>query len=308
MGKAAKQFPAKGSAVMRDPAIRSNRKQCLFALIGAAVVAVCVIIGVTMNLVTLYDENFDHMGIRTFCMFTVNSNIIAGFSMMLCLPYTVDGLRTGNYHLPDWVVVLMYATVSAVALTFLVSLCILAPVKGFVLIFTGSRFFLHGVCPVLSIVTFCCFINSHLVRVRETLLAMIPVLIYAVVYYVMVVVIGEKNGGWNDFYGFVTRAPLWVSAIVILSAACGIALFLRWAHNTCCLRRRQKDAELYRAFYGEKDLCSVITEMACSRKRELKLKNPTIPLQLIGYMIKNCGSDLDPEEGARLYFEAWMKG
>ena len=122
---------------MKDPAIRSNRIQCLFALIGASIVAVCVIIGVTMNLVTIYDENFDHMGIRTFCMFTVNSNILAGLSMMLCLPYTIDGLRTGNYHLPDWVVIMMHVTVSAVALTFLVSLCILAPVKGFYLIFSG---------------------------------------------------------------------------------------------------------------------------------------------------------------------------
>ena len=171
---------------MKDPAIRSNRMQCFFALIGAAVVAVCVIIGVTMNLVTLYDENFDHMGIRTFCMFTVNSNILAGLSMMLCLPYTIDGLRTGNYHLPDWVVVLMHITVTAVALTFLVSLFILAPVKGFVLIFTGSRFFLHGVCPVLSIVTYCCFINSHIIRIKEAWLGMIPVLVYAVVYIVMV--------------------------------------------------------------------------------------------------------------------------
>ena len=207
---------------MRDPAIRSNRIQCLFALIGASIVAVCVIVGVTMNLVTLYDENFDHMGIRTFCMFTVNSNILAGLSMMLCLPYTIDGLRTGNYHLPDWVVVLMYVTVTAVALTFLVSLCILSPVKGFRLIFSGSRFFLHGVCPVLSIVTFCFFINSHMVRVREIPLALVPVLIYAAVYIIMVVVIGEENGGWDDFYGFVTRAPFWVSAAVIFSATCAI--------------------------------------------------------------------------------------
>ena len=291
---------------MKDPAIRSNRMQCLCALIGASVVAVCVIIGVTMNLVTLYDENFDHMGIRTFCMFTVNSNILAGLSMMLCLPYTIDGLRTGNYHLPDWVVVLMQITVTAVALTFLVSLCILAPVKGFRLIFTGSRFFLHGVCPVLSIVTFCCFINSHLVRFRETGLALIPVLLYAAIYIVMVVFIGEEHGGWNDFYGFAARVPIWVSMLVILPAACGIALLLRAAHNACCLHRRRKDAELYREAYGGTDLRQVIAGMARSQKKELKLKNPTIPIQLIGYMIENSGSDLDPEEGARIYFEAWM--
>lgn len=292
---------------MKDPAIRSNRTQCLFALIGAGIVSICVIIGVTMNLVTLYDENFDHMGIRTFCMFTVNSNILAGLSMMLCLPYTIDGLRTGNYHLPDWVVVMMHVTVTAVSLTFLVSLCILAPVKGFYLIFSGSRFFLHGVCPVLSIVTFCCFINSHIVRIQEAALALIPVVLYGVIYVVMVVFVGEENGGWNDFYGFITRVPFWVSLLIILPTSCGIALLLRWGHNSCCRMRRKRDSQLYREAYGGEDLRVVIKEMARSQKKTLKLKNPTIPIQLIGYMIENSGSDLDLEEGARIYFDTWME-
>lgn len=292
---------------MKDPAVRNNRMQCLLAMIGASIVSVCVIIGVTMNLVTIYDENFDHMGIRTFCMFTVNSNILAGLSMMFCFPYTIDGLRTGNYHLPDWVVVLMQITVTAVSLTFVVSLCILAPVKGFKLIFSGSRFFLHGICPVVSIVIFCCLINSHLVRIWEAILALIPVLLYAAVYIIMVVVIGEENGGWNDFYGFATRVPLWVSALVILPAAGGVSLLLRLAHNACCLRRRKKDAELYRAVYGGSDLRQVITEMARSQKKEMKVKNPTIPIQMIGYMIENSGSDLNPEEAVRIYFDAWME-
>ena len=292
---------------MKDPVIRNNRMQALCAMVSASIVAVCVAVGVTMNLVTQHDENFDHMGIQTFYMFTVNSNILAGLSMMLCLPYTIDGLRTGNYHLPDWVVVLMQVTVTAVALTFLVSLFILSPVKGFRLIFSGSRFFLHGVCPVLSIVTFCCFINSHLVRLREIALALIPVLVYAVVYLIMVVFIGEEHGGWDDFYGFVTRVPLWVSVVVILPSACGIALLLRLGHNACCKLRRKKDAALYREVYGDSDLREVIAEMARSRKRELKLKNLTVPMQLITYMIENNKADLDPNECARIYFDAWME-
>jgi hypothetical protein len=158
---------------VKDPAIQSNRMQCLFALISASIVAVCVCVGVTMNLVTLYDENFDHMGIRTFCMFTVDSNILAGLSMLMCLPYTVEGLRTGYYHLPDWVVVLMHISVTAVSLTFLVSLFILSPAKGFVLIFTGSRFFLHGLCPILAIVAFCFFISEQRIRLKDTLFALV---------------------------------------------------------------------------------------------------------------------------------------
>ena len=292
---------------MKDPAIQSNRMQCLFALISASIVAVCVCVGVTMNLVTLYDENFDHMGLRTFCMFTVDSNILAGLSMLLCLPYTIDGLRTGYYHLPDWVVVLMHISVTAVSLTFLVSLFILSPVKGFALIFSGSRFFLHGVCPVLCIVTFCCFINSHLIRFSESLLALVPVLIYAAVYLVMVIVIGEEHGGWNDFYGFATRVPIWVSFAVILPLTAAIIFLLRLGHNKCCLRRRSKDAELYQAAYSGADLRQVVENMASSHRRELKTNSIVIPAQTIGYMIQNSGYDLDVAEGCRLYLESYLR-
>ena len=292
---------------MRDPAIRSNRLQCLFALISACVVAVCVCVGVVMNLVTLYDENFDHMGIRTFCMFTVDSNILAALSMLLCIPYTVDGLRTGYYHLPDWTVVLMHVAVTAVSLTFLVSLFILAPVKGCVLIFTGSRFFLHGVCPILSIVAFCCFINSHLVRPKESPLALIPVAVYALVYLVMVVVIGEAHGGWNDFYGFATRIPLWISLTAILPVTFGIASLLRLGHNRCCLRRREKDAALCRDAYTGADLGQVVAEMARSCRRELRTGSIVIPSPLIGYMILNSGSDMEQDELCRRYLDAFLE-
>ena len=292
---------------MKNPAIRSNRIQCLFALISAVIVAVCVCVGVTMNLVTILDENFDHMGIRTFCMFTVDSNILAGLTMLIAVPYTVDGLRTGYYHLPDWVVVLMYLAVNAVSLTFLVSLCILAPVKGFVLIFTGSRFFLHAVCPILSIVAFCCFINSHLIRLPEAGIAMIPVALYTVVYLVMVVAIGEANGGWNDFYGFATRVPVWVSLIVILPLSFGIAILLRLGHDRCCQRRRKLDAELYRSFCEGADLRELIGNMARSRKQEIRTKSIVIPTQVIELMIKNSGSTMSAAEGIRIYLDAFLE-
>ena len=179
--------------------------------------------------------------------------------------------------------------------------------KGFLLIFSGSRFFLHGVCPILAILSFCCFICSHLVRLKESFLALIPVFIYAVIYFVMVVVIGEEKGGWNDFYGFATRLPIWIPATLLMPLTFGIATLLRLAHNSTCLARRAKDAELYREAYGGADLREAITAMARSRKKELKTKSLVIPSQVIGYMIENSGSDLDPKEGCRLYFDVFMK-
>ena len=42
-----------------DTLVRRNRIQCILALVSCAIVVVCVCIGVTMNLTTLYDEDFD---------------------------------------------------------------------------------------------------------------------------------------------------------------------------------------------------------------------------------------------------------
>ncbi len=292
---------------MKDMAIRENRTKCLLALISALVVVVCVCIGVTMNLTTLYDENFDHMGLRTFCMFTVNSNIIAAVAMALCLPYTIDGLRTNNYHLPNWIVDLIYTCVTAVALTFLISLFVLSPVKGFVLIFTGSRFFLHGLCPILSILAFCFFITDHRIRIRESFYALIPVLIYASVYTYMVLILGQDNGGWEDFYEFFTRLPVWVPLVFILPLTYGIATGLRLLHNGSYERRRSHEAEAYRKAYGGADVREVVREMALAQSRRYKIADIVTPVRVIQRIIETSGADVTLEECCLLYQQTYLE-
>ena len=293
---------------MSDPSFKATMAQCMMALVSTATVAVCVCVGVTMNLIKVFDVNFDHMGIRTFCMFTVNSNILTGLSMLMALPYTIDGLRTGHYHLPNWVVKFMFASVTAVALTFLVSLFILAPAKGFVLIFTGSRFFLHGVCPILAILTFVFFVCDHYVTHREIVWALIPVLLYAVVYFMMVVVIGPDNGGWDDFYGFATRIPVWISIIMITPVTVGIATLLRLGHNHFCMRRRQKDAELYRQTCGKYAIRDIVRYMARARRKFTNTADIVIPARTIWHLIENSGgTDMTLKEGSKLYLNTFLE-
>ena len=78
-----------------------NLRKCIITLLFSAAVVICTCVGVVMNLTTLHDENFDHMGIQTFCMFTVNSNILMGIAMFLTVPYAIDGLRKQYFRLPD---------------------------------------------------------------------------------------------------------------------------------------------------------------------------------------------------------------
>lgn len=293
---------------MIDRTFQRTRTQCWLAFASAAVVAVCVCIGVTMNLVTLYDENFDHMGIRTFCMFTVLSNILAGISMMICLPYTIDGIRNNHYHLPNWVVVLMFHATTAVALTFLISLCILAPVKTPRLIFfDGSRVFLHGICPILTIASFCFFICDHNISFKETFPAVIPVLIYATLYFIMVVVIGEEHGGWDDFYGFATKIPVWIPMISIMPLTFAIASVLRLLHNKCCLNRKERAIKLFREIGASDDLRKVVEIMARARKKETKTADIVVPARMIQYLIEDNGSDMTLEEGCARYLSAFFE-
>ena len=289
-----------------DRVMKITKRQCLLAFFSAAIVVICVCIGVTMNLTTLADENFDHMGIRTFCMFTVNSNILCAAAMAMVIPYTLDGLRTNNYHMPRWIVNLVYMGVTAVALTFLISLFILSPVKGFLLIFTGSRFFLHGVCPILAIVAFCFFMSEKRLRLRDSLLALIPVLIYAAVYVVMVVVVGEEKGGWNDFYGFLTRLPMWIPMTAIMPLTFLIATGIRVLHNRSYDKRKADESAFFSHLFADADVRKIVAAMARSHS-SAKILDIVIPSRVINIMLEHSQSDATLEECCEIYLKEYLE-
>ncbi len=289
-----------------DRAMKITKRQCQLAFFSAAVVVICVCVGVTMNLTTLADENFDHMGLRTFCMFTVNSNILCAAAMAMVIPYTLDGLRTHNYHMPRWIVDLVYMGVTAVALTFLVSLFILSPAKGFVLIFTGSRFFLHGVCPILAIVAFCFFMSEKRLTIRDSLLALIPVLIYAVVYYVMVAVLGEEKGGWNDFYGFLSRLPHWIPLTAIMPLTLLISTGIRVLHNRSYDKRKAAESAFFSELFADADVRKIVAAMARSHS-SAKILDVVIPSRVISIMLEHSNSDATLEECCEIYLKEYLE-
>jgi len=285
---------------------RLSGRRCLGTLISAIVVFVCVCIGVTMNLTTLYDENFDHMGIRTFCMFTVNSNLLCALGMMMTIPYAIDGMRRKRFHLPNWVVCFLFAGVTSVSLTFLISLCVLSPVKGFVLIFTGSRFFLHGLCPILAIVAFCFFMHGHIITFREYVFALLPVMLYAMVYYFMVEILGPDNGGWDDFYGFFTHIPSWISLLSFMPLTFGIASVVRLLHNNSCRRFRRRAEHIYNAEFADKDVREQIQDIAQHHviTDEYAID---IPLWLLRIIVQDSKGSMTMDEAAAIYSETVLK-
>ena len=287
----------------RYPGDDISMKRCVWTMISAVTVFVCVCIGVTMNLTTIYDVNFDHMGLRTFCMFTVNSNILCGLGMIVVVPYTIDGMRKRDFNLPNWVVDLLFCGVTSVGLTFLVSLCILAPVKGFVLIFTGSRFFLHGLCPILAIIAFCFLMTGHVIKLKEALVSMSPVILYAMVYYFMVEILGPDNGGWDDFYGFFTKIPAWVSLLSFIPITFAIASVLRLLHNRSCMRAGKREAEFYRREFAGKDARELIKAIAAGN-RSIKHSYVSVPVRLLDAVVRETGSGMTLGEACSFFMDS----
>ena len=283
---------------------KQNKKECILSLVSTLIVVLCTCSGVVMNLTTLQDVNFDHMGIQTFCMFTVLSNILVAVGMSLVIPYTIDGLRKHYFHLPNWLIAFLLAGATAVTLTFLVSLFILAPFKGFVLIFSGSRFFLHGVCPILSLIAFSFFISDHYVSYPECMLSLIPVFIYAGVYYILAVLIGEENGGWNDFYGFATYVPVWIPAVLILPVTFGISASLRYFHNRSFMKMREVTVE---DEYSEDYLKSEIIYLAKQNAAEDQPHSDiVIPRRFIKFLIENTDSDKTERDACIMYLNQFL--
>ena len=289
-----------------DELVRKNRVHCISALVSCAIVVIFVCIGVTMNLLKMPVGKLDNVGIRTFFLFTVNSNIFAAICTFAVIPYAIDGLRKKEYILPDWVVILMMTGTTAVTLTFLVTLFILVPFNGFAEMFSGALFFLHGVCPVVTIIAFCLFVTSCKIKVKQSLLALIPVTIYAVVYFVMVMIITEENGGWNDIYGFATIVPFWVPTLLFLPVTFGITTLIRLWHNNSFVRKRKNEAQTFLNHFEGKKAEEIIFEMGKARAKIQPHGDLVVPMLVIKKVTYFTDSDLSIEDASKLYLEGYL--
>jgi len=144
--------------------------------------------------------------------FTTDSNILAAMASALCLAYSRAEQK------PKWMRVFRFASTVAVAITLFTVLFFLAPtaalkghgIKTALRFFEGNVFVLHFSTPVLSIIALL-LDNKDMVEKRDTLWALVPVVIYSLVYLVNVVFLGI----WRDWYGFTFGGKAYLSPLVM---------------------------------------------------------------------------------------------
>ena len=294
-------------------ALRINRNRCILAIVVCSILCFLVFLAVTDQLLRDPDVLIKEVGWKAYHMFTVLSNILMAVAAAMCIPFAVDGMRYRNYHLPRWYVNLMYMGTTGVAITFLIALTVLAPAAGFyrVMLFSNNILF-HLTCPILSILLFF-FINSdHRIKWQSTFIAIIPVVLYALIYVLMVFVIGEEAGGWRDHYQIYRIAeylPLPVILLILCLISFGIATVLRLVHNAIH-KKRKADMERYyqqAEAFSYPDLETAIGALADLDRPYDMGGELTVPRRIMNIMERKYQSGLSTKEMCIRYIEDYFK-
>ncbi len=138
-----------------------------------------------------------------FKYFTVDSNILMGVLALIIALDLKKVFNGGLSELPkrDYVLALMGTTM--VSLTMLVTVFYLAPTldNGWYACFNNSNIFLHVINPVISIVTFLGYERTQSLRIRDAVLSLTPMCVYAV-FYIGRAIIYSEGGMVLDGYDF----------------------------------------------------------------------------------------------------------
>lgn len=162
--------------------------------------------------------------------FTVWSNILSAVASAFMIPYAVEGIKKKRFILPRWIVLLQYAGANCLAITMVSALTIILPTQG-VKAVSGTNFWLHIITPALTIVLFQCVETGIRFKRSESLLTLIPYWVYMAVYFFAVIVLGESNGGWSDFYKTQKFWPIWISIILMATIGIVVSSVLFAVHN-----------------------------------------------------------------------------
>ncbi len=172
------------------------------------------------------DGNMAVAGFTCFRYFTVLSNVFAALTCIAVLAVQARSLVCGG-ELPRSVMLLKYSGTVAVTVTLAVVLVFLGPTMGYDIMFVGYSLYLHMICPLLALASFCFLEKGGAVEKREFLVGDVSVIIYGTLYLFTVVVFRV----WPDFYGF-NRGGLWyISYPAMLVGGYLVSMAVAGVHN-----------------------------------------------------------------------------
>ena len=169
-------------------------------------------------------------GLSSLRYFTVLSNLLLGAAALLYAAWLIALLAGKAQALSRALRLLKYAGTVSVTLTFLTVMLFLGPTFGFGGMFRGSNLWFHLIIPLAALASFLLLERDGRLSFRDSLNAVVPMLLYGIGYIVNVLRYGIVPGDFShDWYGFAQRSVLMAAVVfaVMLLGTWGIALLLR---------------------------------------------------------------------------------
>lgn len=216
------------------------------ALIASVIVTVCTFLAVVGGLITAPSAVTPERGQYLFKLFTVNSNTLSAFGAAFLIPYAIEGIRNKRFVFPKWVGLFQYSGAICTTLTMVFAIAFIWPTRGAKLAFTGMNFWLHVLCPIMALVLFFSTESRFHFTVEDSLKALIPFYVYAAVYIINVVLIGEQMGGWRDIYRLTKYLPAEFTGPMMFMLGFGIASLMRTIYNRLNEYRKKQMAAIWK--------------------------------------------------------------
>ena len=169
-----------------------------------------------------------------------------------------------------------------------------------------------GLSATMAVVLFL-FINSdHKISLKASVLSVLPVILYALVYLVLVFAVGEQAGGWRDHYqiGDVLQVvPLYLLFPLLCLVSFGVSALLRAVHNRIHEKRKAETERYYQSAgaFDHPDLPSAIKALADLDRPHDKGGELTVPRRIMRMMEKKYASGLSAREMCRIYIDEYFR-
>ena len=219
--------------------IALEETRSIVALVSGIIIVICTL-GAVFYMLEKQQVGDEH----SLHYFTVLSNLVSATGAAFMIPFAVEGIRKKRFVLPKWVVIFQYVGATGVAITLMASLAIILPTQGLKSM-AGANFWLHIITPASTVILFQCVESGITFGRRYVLLPMIPYCAYMLTYFVNVIVIGEENGGWTDFYMTQAFWPAWVSGILMLAIGAFVSALLRFVQNKRAIQSKKRIAKAW---------------------------------------------------------------
>ncbi|MCQ2512394.1 MAG: hypothetical protein MJ092_03300 [Lachnospiraceae bacterium] len=212
-------------------------------LIAALILNIFIIGTMVYSLVVFFtgigDGNMAVHGTRCFMFFTIDSNLLMALASIVSIICLIKQLKDNRYVFPKSVTVFNLIATAGVTITFLVVLCFLGPISGYLPMYAGTNLFMHALNPIAAIILYMFLQTDNRMTLKNNIFGIITTIVYGTVYAVMVIFIGARNGGWYDFYHFNIGGFWYISYIVMQGVALGVSVLLSIVHNKM-LKRSEK--------------------------------------------------------------------